>query len=131
MKKAISALVLSLASISASAATITLEPDDGCINRVCVGVGNDAGKDITVYFTTGDAGSAGALIDGKSYNSLVGIPVSNAGFGPTVCYAADGSGYITLQATFTYWVTKGAGSGRGGGASHPHWALMSGSIITP
>lgn len=116
--------VLALVALTAQAATITLEDSGDCPNMVCSPVANDAGDAITLS-ASANAGRVSVIVNSKAYDSgLHGAVVDYNGFGPTICYATDGT-WVTVSAAFAYTVVRTRGVG------HPHWALTSGSIIAP
>ncbi len=131
MNKLIVASALSLLTGVAGAGTVTLGADGCSDNRFCYNVPNDAGiSDLLLYATANYGGIVEVFLpDGTYYlgRGTVGLSIVNY----PVYRQPDNDAVIYVSASWTTWTTKGGGSGRGGYASHTHWALLGGSMLTP
>jgi len=131
MLKPIAAILLASLAGAASAATVTFGPEGCSANRFCSKVPNDAGiTDLVLYANAADGGIVELFLPDGSYyigRGAVGLSVVNY----PVYRQPNNDAVIYVSADWTTWVTKGSGSGRGGYASHTHWALLGGSMLTP
>ncbi len=131
MKKLLIASTISLMAFGSSAATVNFDADPCSDNRFCYNVPNDAAiADLTLYATTGNGGVVELIFpDGTYYlgHGTVGLSIANY---PVYRQPANDA-VIYVSASWMTWTTKGSGSGRGGYATHTHWSLLSGSMLTP
>jgi len=131
MKKNFVATALCLLACGAGASTATLEADPCSDNRFCYSVPNDSGvSDLLLYASAGNGGLVELIFpDGTVYlgRGLVGLSIA----GYPVYRQPANDAVIYVSADWMTWTTKGSGSGRGGYASHTHWSLLGGSLLTP
>ena len=131
MKKNFVATALSLLACAASASPVTLEADPCSDNRFCYSVPNDGGlSDLMLYASAGSGGVVELLFpDGTVYLGRGPVGLSIASY--PVYRQPNNDAVIYVSADWMTWTTKGSGSGRGGYASHTHWSLLGGSLLTP
>ncbi len=131
MKKLLIASTLSCLACAASAATINLEADPCSDNRFCYNVPNDAGLADLLLYASASSGGVVELIfpDGTTYLGRGPVGLSIASY--PVYRLPNNDAVIYVTADWMTWTTKGSGSGRGGYASHTHWSLLGGSLLTP
>jgi hypothetical protein len=131
MKKFLIASAFSMAALDAGAATVGMDADACSDNRFCYSVPNDAAvSDLTLYATASNGGIVELMFpDGMTYlgRGIVGLSIANY---PVYRQPANDA-VIYVSANWMTWTTKGGGSGRGGYATHTHWSLLGGSMITP
>lgn len=131
-------LVMSLTCglAAAQSGLYTLEPSACSDNRFCdtaaVSTANPpaAQFSVIVYASSGYGGIIEVFLpDGTYYlgTGPVGLSVTNY----AVYRQPARDKMILVSASWITWVTKGAGSGRGGYASHVHWAFTDGSLLIP
>lgn len=123
---------LLLACTAASADTIPLQESDCSGDHFCYNV-DDAGT--TLYANSGYGGIVEVfLADGNYYLGRGPVGLSITSYPVYLQPAQNGApqgdpAVIWVTATWITWTTKGGGSGRGGYASHQHWALTGGEFV--
>ncbi len=131
MKKLFTASALALLACGAGAATVAFEADPCSDNRFCYNVPNDGGLvDLLLYASAANGGVVELMFpDGTYYlgHGAVGLSIANY----PVYRQPNNDAVIYVSADWLTWTTKGSGSGRGGYATHTHWSLLGGSMITP
>ena len=131
MTKLLIAAALSLLAGAAGAANVTFDADGCSDNRFCYNVPNDGGfSDLLLYASAANGGIVELMFaDGTIYlgHGAVGLSIANY-----AVYRQPGNdAVIYVSANWLTWTTKGSGSGRGGYATHTHWSLLGGSMLTP
>jgi hypothetical protein len=118
-------------AFGAGAATVNFEADPCSDGRFCYSLPNDGAiSDLTLYATAGNGGIVELMFpDGTYYlgRGSVGLSIANY---PVYRQPANDA-VIYVSANWMTWTTKGSGSGRGGYATHTHWSLLGGSMLTP
>ena len=131
MTKLLIAAALSLLAGAAGAATVTLDADACSDKRFCYNVPNDGGfSDLLLYASAANGGIVELMFaDGTTYLGHGAVGLSIASY--PVYRQPSNDAVIYVSADWITWTTKGSGSGRGGYATHTHWALLGGSMLTP
>jgi hypothetical protein len=118
------------ATTTAQAGTITLDADACSDNRFCYSVPNDGGyTDLLLYANASGSGVVEVqFADGTIWlgTGPVGTTISSY----PVYRQPNKDAVMYVTANWMTWTTKGSCSGRGGCASHTHWSLLSGSLLT-
>lgn len=121
-------IAAAIAILTGTAGAVTLDADGCSDNRFCYNVPNDGGfSDLLLYASAASGGVVEVMFaDGTYYlgHGAVGLSITNY----LVYRQPNNDAVMYVTANWMTWTTKGSGSGRGGYATHTHWALLGGSL---